>query len=125
MVVTVLAVDDSAAFREAIVDVVGSTPGFELVGETDSGEEAVRLAGVLHPDMVLMDVRMEGTDGIEAAARIRSLDAPPLVVLLTAADQEEAPPASLTAADELVDKRDLRPGLLTRIWTAQAARARE
>src|SRR5438093_10829058 len=68
-VVRVLIVDDQAPFRNAARTVVGLTPGFEVVGEASSGEEAVNLAGQLGPDLVLMDINLPGMNGREAVRR--------------------------------------------------------
>ena len=70
-VVRVLIVDDQAPFRNAARTVVGLTPGFEVVGEASSGEEAVDLAGQLGPDLVLMDINLPGISGIEAMKLLR------------------------------------------------------
>ena len=67
MTVRVLVADDQAPFRRAARSVVGATTDFELVGEASSGEEAVALVGSLRPDLVLMDIAMDGIGGIEAA----------------------------------------------------------
>ncbi len=69
--VRVLVVDDSQVFRDAAAEVVAATPGFELVAEAESGEGAIAIAELLHPDLVLIDVRMPGLGGIESARRIR------------------------------------------------------
>ena len=67
---TVLIVDDQMPFRVAARSVVGVTPGFEVVGEAKSGEEAVEQVAALHPELVLMDINMDGISGIEATRRI-------------------------------------------------------
>ena len=117
MAVRVLAVDDSAAFRDVLTELVEAAPGFELVGEAASGEEAVELAADTRPDLVLMDVRLPGIDGVEAAARIRRLGRRPVILLLTA---ETPPQAGDAGGDAVVDKRDLRPALLEQV-AAEAA----
>ena len=83
--VRVLLVDDSDVFRDAAAGVVARTPGFELIGTATSGDEAVALAESLDPDLVLMDHRMPGVSGIEAARRINAVQ-PRTVVTIVSAD---------------------------------------
>ena len=68
----VLVVDDVDGSRDLIREILESD-GIEVVGEADTGESAVRLAEELRPDVVLMDVRMKGMDGIEATRRIKEV----------------------------------------------------
>ena len=68
--VPMLVVDDQETFREMMRDLVAATPGFELVGEAASGEDALVAIGDLSPELVLMDVRMPGIGGIEATRRV-------------------------------------------------------
>ena len=68
--VTVLAVDDQEIFRRAARSLIAATPGFEQVGEASSGAEALTLAADLRPNLVLVDVRMPGMDGLETARRL-------------------------------------------------------
>lgn len=68
--IRVLVVDDQALIRSAIVDLVAHGGGLEVVGQATDGREAVALARTHHPDVVLMDIRMPHTDGIEAARTI-------------------------------------------------------
>ena len=81
--VGVVVVDDQAPFRRAARAVVGATPGFELIAEAVSGEEAVALARSLEPDVVLMDIKMPGIGGIEATRRITAASAGTVVVLVS------------------------------------------
>ena len=67
--VRVLIVDDQEPFRRAMAAVVGETDGFVVVGSASSGEESLRMAATLRPDLVLMDVALPGIDGIEATGR--------------------------------------------------------
>jgi DNA-binding NarL/FixJ family response regulator len=85
--VKVLVVDDQRIVREGLATIVGTLPGVEVVGLAADGAEATALAAEHRPDVVLMDLRMPGTNGIQATAAIRSqLPATQIVVLTTYAD---------------------------------------
>lgn len=68
----VLIADDSEPFRRRVRKIVDNSPDVELLGEATDGEEAVRLARQLHPDIVVTDVLMPQLNGIEATRRIKS-----------------------------------------------------
>ncbi|MYT21393.1 response regulator, partial [Streptomyces sp. SID7760] len=65
-----LVVDDQFLIRSGLTALLGAAPGIEVAGEAADGEEAVRLAAETRPDVILMDIRMPGTDGITATERI-------------------------------------------------------
>ena len=92
-----LIVDDNAAFRREVRDLLASEPDIEVVGEAVDGEEAIRLARTLKPDLVLMDVRMPGTNGISATAEIRSMLPQVKVIILTIFDLEEYREAAIAS----------------------------
>jgi DNA-binding NarL/FixJ family response regulator len=117
--VAVLAVDDQAVFRRALASLIEATPGFEQVGEAASGPEALALAGELHPDLVLLDVRMPGMDGVETARRLCDADARTVVVLISIDDVPElaAAPRSAGAA-AYVRKQELSTRKLRELWEA-------
>jgi DNA-binding NarL/FixJ family response regulator len=94
--VRVLVTDDQAPFRRAARTVVEATAGFELAGEASSGEEAVALAASLRPDLILMDVRMAGIGGIEAARRIAAAHPAARTVLVSSDRAEDLPPEAWT-----------------------------
>jgi two-component system response regulator AlgR len=83
----VLIVDDEQPARERLQQLLADLDGYEAVGEAENGEDAVALAAELRPDIVLLDIRMPGMDGIEAAHHLNSMDRPPAIVFTTAYDQ--------------------------------------
>src|SRR5256885_8422213 len=89
--VPVLIVDDQAPFRRAARAVVTMTPGFEVVGEAESGEEAVAMAAALHPALVLMDINLPGINGIEATRRIVAAQPHVVVMLLSTYQAADLP----------------------------------
>ena len=111
--VRVLVADDSLAFREAASDVVAATPGFELVGATESGDRAVAIAETAQPDLVLLDLRMPGVDGFEAARRIQEAAAGTMVVVISA-DGDAL--ARGRQGLPTIDKRSLSPTTLLEVW---------
>jgi DNA-binding NarL/FixJ family response regulator len=116
--VKVLTVDDQAVFRRVAQDVIAATLGFEATGEAECGEEAIAAVERLHPDLVLLDVRMPGIGGIEAARRITAANPDTVVVLISIEEPDEfAHAARASGAAALVRKQDFGPALLHRIWT--------
>jgi DNA-binding NarL/FixJ family response regulator len=115
----VLVVDDQLVFRQVAHEVIDATEDFEMLGEAASGAHALLAVPELAPDLVLVDVRMPGMDGIETATRLHAQNPKPVIVLITV---EEAPnlPAGLSScgAAELVRKQDFGPALLRRVWRA-------
>lgn len=99
MTVRVLLVDDQALLRGTFRLLLDSVPGIEVVGEASDGAEAVLLARSTQADLVLMDIRMPGTDGIEATRRICADDALAgvKVLILTTFETDELVVAALRA----------------------------
>jgi DNA-binding NarL/FixJ family response regulator len=115
--VRVLIVDDLVPFRRVARAVIDASDGFEAVGEAVSGEEAVLAAGLLRPDLVLMDINLPGIDGIEATRRIRSqarTDAP-VVLLLSTWDHDDGC-GSRCGAAEYIPKSRFDPEQLALSW---------
>jgi pilus assembly protein CpaE len=119
--VRVLVVDDSRPFRAAARAVLRRVPGFTVVGEAESGEDAVAQVEGLAPDLVLMDIKMPGIDGIEAAARIADV-APDTVVFLCSTYSCSDLPDQIGkgGVSAYVHKEELRPELLARLWNERA-----
>ncbi|MET9613895.1 response regulator transcription factor [Kitasatospora indigofera] len=89
MTVRVVLADDQPLVRSGLRVLITDTPDLEVVGEAANGEEAVRLAAELVPDVVVMDIRMPGMDGIEATRRIMAGQGPTRVLVLTTFDEDE------------------------------------
>ena len=119
--VRVLIVDDQEPFRRAMAAVVAETDGFVVVGSASSGEESLRMAATLRPDLVLMDVALPGIDGIEAPRRLTGAPGDPVVVLLSTYDQDQVDLAGSGAA-AFVAKAAFGPDLLSAVWQDASGR---
>ena len=85
--VRVLFVDDEPPARERLGRILSELPGVAVVGEAANGTEALEACARMVPDVVLLDIRMPGMDGIEAARHLNALDEPPALVFVTAHDE--------------------------------------
>ena len=87
--IRILIVDDEQLIREGLRLMLGSFPGLEIVGTASDGGEAHALCGSLQPDLVLMDIRMPGVNGVEGTKRIRSSYPGTRVLILTTFQDSE------------------------------------
>ena len=122
--IRVVIADDQKLVRAGFAMVISSQPDMAVVGQARDGAEAVALAETLHPDVVLMDVRMPGMDGIEAARRISALqhrfapdgsaldDAHTRVIILTTFDLDEYVMAAINAGASGFLLKDTEPETL-------------
>jgi two-component system invasion response regulator UvrY len=115
--VGVLVVDDHVAFREAARELVEATPGFVMLDEASSGDQALALANQLEPDLMLVDVWMPDMDGLATASLLHAAHPGTVVILVSAGDWADLPrdTASCGAA-ETVRKQDLTSACLRSLW---------
>ncbi len=117
--VQVLVVDDQAPFRDAARAVIARVPGFELIAEATSGEEAVDLVDRVRPSVVLMDINMGVMDGLEATKIITTAHPETMVILVSTYTEDDMPPtARRCGAAAYVNKDELSPRVIRRIWEA-------
>jgi two-component system invasion response regulator UvrY len=116
-VVRVMIVDDQQPFRAAARAVLSRVTGFELVAEVDSGEDAVIACANAAPDLVLMDINMGALDGIEATRLITAADPSIRVILVSTYAFDDLPPGARTSgAIAYVNKDELSPKMIRRLW---------
>jgi DNA-binding NarL/FixJ family response regulator len=107
--VRVVIADDQALVRGGFRMILDARPDLEVVGEAGDGAEAVAIVERLRPDIVLMDVRMPGVDGIEATRRIVASGAPTRIIVLTTYDIDEYVFGALRAGASGFLLKDVRP----------------
>ena len=98
--IRLLIADDHPVVRAGLAGLLSDEPGFDVVAEASDGDEAVRLANATQPDVVLMDLRMPGVDGVAATARIVGGEAgspPPRVLILTTYESDDQILAAIEA----------------------------
>lgn len=113
---SVFVVEDHAIVREGLHALLSLDPHLEVIGETDNGRDAVRLVGVLKPDLIITDLSMPGMNGIEAIREIRNRYPSVRIIVLTVHRTEEHIRAALEAgANGYVLKNSTHAELLTAI----------
>jgi DNA-binding NarL/FixJ family response regulator len=124
MAVRVMIVDDQEPFRTAARMVVEATDGFEVVGESETGEDSVEQARGLDPDLVLMDVNLPGINGLDATRQILSRSDRVIVLLLSTYEEAEyAPRAAECGAAAYIPKSAFGPDRLAEAWAAASGAA--
>lgn len=120
--ISVLVADDQELIRDGLASILGSHPEIEVVGTAEDGARAVAEARRLRPDVTLMDVRMPGTDGLEATRQLMRDQPPPTrVVVLTTFDQDDLVVAALRSGASGFLLKDLpRQRLVDALLAVQA-----
>ena len=106
----ILVVDDEHLARDRLKRMLGALEGYEMVGEAANGMEAVKRCEELNPDLVLLDIRMPGMDGLEAARHMAGMEEPPAVIFCTAYEEHAIEAFNVQAVGYLlkpVRKNDL------------------
>ncbi|MBV8464105.1 MAG: response regulator transcription factor [Acidimicrobiales bacterium] len=96
-ILRVLVVDDHELLRAGTRQILERAAGFEVIGEAADGEDAVRIVRSRQPDVVLLDIRLPDVNGIEVARRLLAGDEPPVVIVLSAYDDDHYVQAALAA----------------------------
>jgi len=109
MTLRVVIADDQALVRGGFRMILDARPDIDVVGEAADGAEAARLVAELVPDVVLMDVRMPGVDGIEATRRIVATGCPSRIIILTTYDADEYVFAALRSGASGFMLKDVQP----------------
>ena len=110
--IRLLLVDDEARVRQGLRMCMSSEPDFDVVGEAEEGEDALALAVEIHPDVVVLDLRMRGLDGFAAAKRLAVTEPSAKVVILTLQDDAGTRREALAAgASAFVGKQEGLPRL--------------
>jgi len=95
--ISIVLADDQPLVRMGLRRIFDRRHGFDVIAEAGDGAEAVEMAQKLHPDVVVMDMRMPGTNGAAAIRQIREMDVPPPVLVLTTFDDTETVHEAVTA----------------------------
>jgi two-component system, NarL family, nitrate/nitrite response regulator NarL len=104
-----LLVDDHPLFRRALGSLIADVPDVVVVGEAQDGRQALEQVRALQPDLVLMDVHMPGTDGVEGVRLIRAAGLETRVVMLTVSDEDEHLFAAVAAGANGYLLKNIRP----------------
>ncbi|HEX4225155.1 MAG TPA: response regulator transcription factor [Pseudonocardiaceae bacterium] len=122
--ITLLIVDDHPIVRDGLSGMFATDPGFEVLGEATDGAEAIRLAQTLEPDVILMDLRMPGMDGLAAIKELARLRVPAKVLVLTTYDTDNyVLPAIEAGATGYLLKDAPRAELLRAVQAAAAGQS--
>lgn len=106
---TILVVDDHPLFRKGVIQLLQATPEFNFVGEASSGDEGIKLAHALKPDMILLDLNMKEMSGVEVLKAIKDGGLDSRVIMLTVSDHAEDLVAALQAGADGYLLKDMEP----------------
>ena len=114
MATRVLIVDDAMFMRAMIKDILLNAGGYEIVGEAQDGEEAIKMHEQFHPELLTMDIVMPNVDGIEATRRIIEKDPSVKIVMCSALGQQQMIIAALEAGAREYIVKPFQPLIVTK-----------
>ncbi|MCG8016599.1 MAG: two-component system response regulator NarL [Candidatus Thiodiazotropha sp. 'RUGA'] len=106
---TLLAIDDHPLFRKGVSDLIDMDPALELIGEAANGEDGLVLAREFNPDLILLDINMKGTNGLDTLKAIKSFELDSRILMLTVSDNEEDVLAALKNGADGYLLKDMEP----------------
>jgi DNA-binding NarL/FixJ family response regulator len=118
--IRVMLVDDHSLVREGVRHVLAGTPGFEVVAEASDGDAAVRLAQGTRPDVVVLDLSLPGSSGLEVTSRLRALLPEVRVLILSVHDHQEYVLGAVRAGAQGYLRKDTSPAELREALRAVA-----
>jgi DNA-binding NarL/FixJ family response regulator len=119
--ISIVVVDDHPLFRQGVVAALQQEPDFQVVGETDSGEQALQLARTLMPQVMLLDVSMTGWNGIQTAEKVSIACPATAIVMLTVSDDKDRLLAAFKAGARAYVLKGVSAQELARVVRAAAA----
>jgi two-component system nitrate/nitrite response regulator NarL len=119
--ISIVVVDDHPLFRQGVVSALQGEPDFQVVGETDSGEQALQLARTLMPQVMLLDVSMTGWNGITTAEKVSIACPATAIVMLTVSDDKDRLLAAFKAGARAYVLKGVSAQELARVVRAAAA----
>jgi two-component system nitrate/nitrite response regulator NarL len=119
--ISIVVVDDHPLFRQGVVAALQTQPDFQVVGETDSGEQALQLARTLMPQVMLLDVSMTGWNGITTAEKVSIACPATAIVMLTVSDDKDRLLAAFKAGARAYVLKGVSAQELARVVRAAAA----
>ncbi len=106
---TLLAIDDHPLFRKGVSDLIDMDPNLELIGEAANGEDGLVLAREFNPDLILLDINMKGTNGLDTLKTIKRFQLDSRILMLTVSDNEEDVLAALKNGADGYLLKDMEP----------------
>jgi DNA-binding NarL/FixJ family response regulator len=119
--ISIVVVDDHPLFRQGVVSALQQESDFQVVGETDSGEQALQLARTLMPQVMLLDVSMTGWNGIQTAEKVSIACPATAIVMLTVSDDKDRLLAAFKAGARAYVLKGVSAQELARVVRAAAA----